>query len=705
MTTSTLAVVMAPALGLDARQSPQHTLLQLAAAYGVHEPDRVAFPVQGPPPRTPQDDHLAEELLKKRRLAEGPDRSSQGTIKRAFGSSKKTWDSKEIFNALDAHVSNGGAPAVADALIAKLLVVGGDLNISSGSVRGRTSLLTRRRSLESMERSLVLQKAIQNRQSDMVAVLVNHADGFTIDAALPYAIRSGDPVILQMLLQHTPNALQSDGKDAFRQMCIMGGQADLVGLVVQSNARPEPNWLSMCMVDATRKGCLDTVLRLSRSNADGDYNNAEALKTAIDLCRVDMALAILTGVKPPRPGGQGLAESFIRLFKHATIDPNMKMAFTEALLCAGATGDAISGALIQASQAGFYDLVDLLVTYGASVEFEDALAVRQAVSKGQSNLVQLLLTERSVLSPLYASKCVSMIPKNISPEDRHALLSVLLRKGARGTALHNALIDAVQAADLYLVELLVTPQFPGAQLSSSDVRNSARAYDMHDTASVDHKDGLALGIAVRINSLPMVKLLLAGRPSPPILDHVFPQLHALPPMDRYNMAECFLAAGLSGPCVSATLQVAIEEQPPQRDEKLISLLLRHNADVNINDGASILSAIAIRDCLLLETLLKGNPSPQTIAAAMVRALTVDDKRSRFDIVRLLINAGAGRDGPQVSVALVQLLQVKPVDAQLAALLLESGRADANYEHGAAALLGKSFISRCRLHLLTPPSWQ
>ncbi|KAK1826197.1 Serine/threonine-protein phosphatase [Podospora conica] len=682
---------MAPALGLDARQSPQHTLLQLAAAYGVREPDRVAFPVPGPTPRTPHDDQLAEELLKKRRQAEGPDRSSQGSIKRAFGSSRKTWDSKEIFNALDAHVSNGGAPAVADALIAKLLFAGGDLNLSSGSVRGRTSLLTRRKSFESMERSRILQKAIHNRQSDMVAMLVDHADGFTIDAALPDAMRSSDPVILQMLLQHTSNSLQSgDAKDAFRQMCIMGGHGDLVGLILQSNARPEPTWLSMCMVDATRKGCLDTVARLSRSNADGDYNNAEALKTAIALCRVDIALAILTGAKPPRPGSQGLAESFLKLFEHPTIDPNMKMAFTEALLCAGATGDAVSAALIQASQAGFYDLVDLLVTYGASVEFRDALVVRQAVSKGQSSLVQLLLAEHSVLSPLYASDCVCMIPKKISPEDRHALLSVLLRKGAKGPALHDALIDAVKAMDLYSIELLVIPQFPGAQpISSSDVRNGARGYEMHDTASVDYKNGLALGIAVRMNSLPMVKLLLAGRPSPPTLDLVFPQLHSLPPMDRYYMAECFLAAGLSGPCISANLQVAIEEHPPQRDERFINLLLRHNADVNINDGASILSAITIRDCGLLETLLKGNPSPQTIAAAMARALMVEDKRPRFDIVRLLINAGAGRDGPQVSAVLVQILQAKPVDTQLAALLLESGRADANYEQGAAALLAAS----------------
>lgn len=137
------------------------------------------------------------------------------------------------------------------------------------------------------------------------------------------------------------------------------------------------------------------------------------------------------------------------------------------------------------------------------------------------------------------------------------------------------------------------------------------------------------------------------------------------------------------------MQQSIEEQPPRKDENLISILLRHNADVNFNDGAGILAAISIRDLPLLQTLLRSKPLPQTMAAGIARAMTVDDKPVRYEMVRLLIAAGAGREGNEVSEALAQLLPVKPTDIQLAALLLEQGQADANFDQGLPVVIGMS----------------
>ncbi|EAQ87372.1 hypothetical protein CHGG_03991 [Chaetomium globosum CBS 148.51] len=623
------------------------------------------------------------ELLKRRRMSAGQEKQSQGTIKRAFSSHKKTWEPNEVFEALNAHVANGGAPGVADALIAKLLSAGGNLNVAN--VKNKTNLLTRRKSIESMERSRVLQKAIENRQTDMVAVLAQHADPLTLDQALPMAMRSGDLAMVHLLLSRGANASQTqDAQDAFRQMCIMGGYSELVGLVLHSDGRPPPSWLSMSMVDAARKGCLHTVLKLSRSAADGEYNKAEALKTAIAQCRVDLALAILTAAKPPTNGGQGVLESFTQVLGHTTIGPNEKMALTEALLCAGASGDVVSAALSQACETEFYDMVNLLVSYGASVEYQNASIVRHAIAKGQSSLVQLLLCESTTLNPIYASECVMSLPKTIPPEDRHAVLSLLLRKGAGGIPLHEALIDAVQAGDLQSAQLLTTPCFPGPQPAPPNgcrTGSPGITHTRHEMASVDHKNGLALSTAVQAANLPMVKQLLTGKPSTRILDQVFPIVLTIQAAARYHMVECFLAAGISRGCISAALQQAIEEQPPRRDENLIGILLRHNADVNFNDGAGILSAVTIRDLPLLETLLRSRPSPQTMAAAMGRAMAEENKPVRYEMVRLLIAAGAGRDGTEASEALAQLLPVKPVDIQLAALLLEQGRADCNFDQG------------------------
>lgn len=678
---------MASHLSQDARRA---RLEQLASGWGVYPLPPVTPPTPTPGPRTPDDDFHAEELLKRQRLNSSADKDKSGGIKRAFSSNKKpTWEPNDVFEVLDGLVRNRGSPGVAGALIEKLIGAGGNVNVSN--MKNRTSMLTRRRSMENLERSMILNKAIQNRQPDMVAVLVPWADSTTLDRALPLAIRTGDPAMLHMLLKaganFTTNSSQ-DAQDAFRQICIVGGNADLVGLIMQSEGRPSTEWVSLAMVDAARKGCLQTVLRLSRSTAYGEYNKAEALKTAIELCRVDIALAILTGANPPIYGGQGVLESFNKLLEHTNIGPNEKLSLMEALLCAGASGDVVSSALLQSCFVEFHDMIDLLVSYGASVEYQDAHAVRFAVSRGKTNLAQLLLSQKTAFSPVYASECVESIPKNVPPEDRHALLSMLLRKGAGGPRLHDALITAVQAGDLYSVELLLTPQFPGMQsVSSQDLRNvngnhRGMVYVRHEVASVDHKNGQALSDAVHMGNIAMVKLLLGGKPSIQTLDQVFnQQVRNLQPAFRYPVAECFLAAGLSQGCVSAALQEAIEEQPPRRDENLIGVLLRYNADVNFNDGAGIISAVTVRDLPLLETLLRSKPAPQTMATALAKAMMDDNKQVRYDMVRLLLGAGAGRGGVETSQALAKLLLNKPVDVQLARLLLEYGQANANFEQG------------------------
>ncbi|KAL2196913.1 hypothetical protein P885DRAFT_69376 [Corynascus similis CBS 632.67] len=656
-----MASPMGMGMSMDTRRARLH---QLAAEWGIHPLPPVAPPTPAPQPRTPNDEFHAEELLKRRRMSANQEKQSQGTIKRAFSSYKKTWEPSEVFEALNAHVANGGDPGVADALIAKLLSAGGNLNVANA--KNKTNLLTRRKSMENMERS-------------------RHADPLTLDQALPLALRAGDLVMVHLLLSRGANVSQTqDAQDAFRQMCIIGGYADLVGLVLQSKGPPPPSWLSMCMVDAARKGCLQTVLRLSRAAADCEYNKAEALKAAIAQCRVDIALAILTAAKPPTIGGQGILESFGLLLQHATIGPNEKLVVTEALLCAGAAGDAVSVMLSQACANEFHDMITLLVAYGASIEFQGASVIRHAVSQGQSTLLQLLLGESSTLSPIYASECVTSVPKTITPENRHVILSLLLRKGAAGNPLHEALIDAVSAGDLQSAQLLTTPQFPTPQPAASlNRRNSSpgMVYIRHEMASVDYKNGLALNLAVQAENLPLVKQLLAAKPSIQTLDQVFPSALGLQSTARYHIVECFLATGISRECISTALQQAIEEQPPRRDENLISILLRYDADVNFNNGAGIIAAITIRDLSLLETLLKSKPTSQTMAVAVARAMTVEDKPVRYEMMRLLIGAGAGRSGTELSDALAQLLSVKPADMQLAALLLEQGGADVNFNQG------------------------
>ncbi|KAI0478611.1 hypothetical protein GGR56DRAFT_631021 [Xylariaceae sp. FL0804] len=372
---------------------------------------------------------------------------------------------------------------------------------------------------------------------------------------------------------------------------------------------------------------------------------------------------------------------------HQNINPNDKMAMAEILLCAGAGGDLISQALVQASAKYFLEMVSLLVSYGASIEHQDALAVRKAVSRGKIDLVEVMLKGKSTFSPLYASECVELLPKNLRFEERYAFLSLLLRKGASGPPLDEALVDATEAGDAGAARLLLTPLFPGGKIVGKPNHKrgpGSMVFERHETASTDHKGALALQIAVKEGNTAIASLILSNKPPTPLaLSQIFPSTQGLHPRERLQITEMFLRAGLSGPSVNSALESAVEEQPPHRNEKLIALLLRYNADVNFNEGHSITTAISQRDLPLLGHLLQNKPTIQMAAKAVPRAMEVDDQAVRLQMISVLIEAGAGQGGDEMSEALDTAVLVRPTDKRLLKTLLQQGNADVNHNGGIA----------------------
>ncbi|KAI1267137.1 hypothetical protein F5Y18DRAFT_329743 [Xylariaceae sp. FL1019] len=131
-------------------------------------------PEHPPSFRTDHDVLTAEELLKNQRIIESQHQQSKGSLTRAFTSNKKKpFEYKEVYGALLAHLDSRGSPGVAEALVAKLNSLGGNLNLAQKS---RTSLLGRRKSLDLSERSQILHVAVRNQQLEMVQVLLPYAD-------------------------------------------------------------------------------------------------------------------------------------------------------------------------------------------------------------------------------------------------------------------------------------------------------------------------------------------------------------------------------------------------------------------------------------------------------------------------------------------------------------------------------------------------
>ncbi|TDZ33225.1 Serine/threonine-protein phosphatase 6 regulatory ankyrin repeat subunit B [Colletotrichum spinosum] len=664
----------------------QGRIIQLAEEWGL-EPPPPPTPLKRPssPPsfKTPDDEHKAEELLKRRQASLGRSDSSTN-LRRAFTSKKKhNWDYKIVFDTLDQHVADGGSPGIAEALITMLVSSGGDVNMAQ---KAKTSLLPRRRSLASFgERSKLLQHAVHNGQVDMIQVLLPHADNFALDASLPLAMRAENLQVVEQLLRYGACVAQSnEAQEVFREACASGSQPDLVALILRSEARPASAWLSNCMIDATKAGCLATVSHLSRSDADGDFNQSEALKVAIAQGRHDIALALIMGNHPPRR--PGLDEAFSQLLDHPSMMPSDKVAIAELLLCAGTDGDAPALALVHAAASEFLDMVELLVKYGVSIEYQDAMAIRKAIQNKRVDVAHTLLSGNSDISATHASECVELIPKDLAVESRRLLLDVLLRRGAQGTSLHDMLIEAAETGDYDSAKLLLTPVFPGGRpIAEHDVKKGPRSmiFDRHQTASVDHKGGLALQIAVMRSDAAMTKLMLMSSPSSETLAQIFPLTKTLSRANRYRMVECFLSSGLTGPIVHEALQEAIDEEPPHRDEDLIGLFLKYSTDINTNEGSALVAAVQQKDLNLLHALLKKNVSPQVAATILPKIIATQDAKARLDMATMLLASVPTLETTKVSQAMLNALNYRPADLKLLQVLLLQGRADVNVDNGIA----------------------
>lgn len=697
-----------PKLQIDCRDR----LARLASEWGMDTSPaqlRLERPATAPSFRTPEDDVHAQELLKRRRLQQQlQSGGSHGGLSRGLTIKKKGYEQKEVLDALAAHVAASGSPGIAEALIAQLVTAGG--SISGAPAKTKAGLLSRRRSVElsppPQQSIQMLRQTVESDHYDMVQVLAPHAGSFVLDAVLPVAIAERNARMVELLLRYGAS-LAGDGnatsQNAFRQTCAAGGHSSVVELVMAAAAdgrAPPSDVVSAALVDAARAGCLETVLALGRSGlADGNYDSAAALKVAVARGRRDIALAIICSCARRPPRWPGLHEAFSQLFSGVgrNFHPNERLAMAEILLCAGANGDVVDDALIQASADENLEMVNLLVSFGASLEGQGCLALRRAVAGAKTDLVATLLGDgrgqvssgrspvspTTPLSPLYASECLEAMPREgLTYEERRVLLEALLRKGARGPALDEALVSAANAGDLEAVKLLLNPLFPQGMPVGSPTGSRSMVFERHEVASVDYGNGQALQIAVTKGHMPMVKVMLGARPTAQTLASAFQTIWTLPPIHRHEMVEAFLAAGCVGPAVDAALQQEVEQLPPNRDDRIIDLLIGA-ADVNYNSGASIGAAVTQADTKLLQLLLKKRPSPEVLSTVLPRALAIPRGPVKLQILDMLLGAGAASNLREISKALIGLLQTKPVDRDVLTILLRRGNADVNFSSGKA----------------------
>lgn len=658
----------------------QLRILQLAQEWDIALP-----PLLGPltrpesPPsfQTPDDDNSADMLIQYRVL-DMAQAKPKSPLSRAFSSSGlkrgKHWEPRDIVDTLAGVIATGGSAGVAEALLNKLAAAGVELQVAA---KQKSGLLNRKKSVDSfVDRTALLRMAVDGNQLEMTELLLPLADPAALDTCLPLAIRLGNPRLVEQLLRYGASIGEhGEGTDVFRQACVHDALAPIVGLVLRSDGRPPTQLVSEAMVDAARAGSVENVVQLSKATADGDYNQAEALRCAVAIGRRDIVLAIVMGLRPPQPSS--INDAFLMLAEHPTLDKSSKLEISEILLCAGANGSIVAHVLEQSCSNDFIDMARLLATHGASIEFNNGAALKQAISSNRMDYVMAIFNESSSLNSTLASECTSLIPKQVTFEIRNELLTLLLKKGASGRPLDQCLIDAAETGDLTAVDLLLQPYFalpPGQQAIN---RQSLR----HQVASPNYRSGEALRTAVLRADILLAEKILAARPTSDTLTAVFPLTRNLYQSDRSQMIELFLRGSLSGECLHVALQDSLDSPASQRDDDLIKLLLDHGADINYNSGEALVPIIKQMDLKFLNGII-AKVSPQTAAIQIQHAVKVPDHKARFEILTMLLRMGAAIGIKEINGAIIDTILEKPVDLAILQLLLDKGNADINNMDGA-----------------------
>ena len=318
------------------------------------------------------------------------------------------------------------------------------------------------------------------------------------------------------------------------------------------------------------------------------------------------------------------------------------------LLSGGAKGDQVSCELVHAicgSEECDPQLVKLLIDHGAKVDYAEGQAIKHVVSTLMKNEILELLLEGEGATMILSS----LIPLAMdhAQQSRLQILQILLTKGAQGTTVNDALIDAVN-------------QGPSAQLTIDML--------LQYNASVDHRDGEAIKIAVAAGHPSILACLLQRNPNSEHLPEAL-QLamqttatqSSTNDLARFKSVRLLTRAGITK---SEVIHRALTQAVREKDHTLVKHLIKSGGDPNFQTGRAVITATEQADIESLVILVRAKPSPSVFSAAFAaRSTSVDRWQSKpeslLEIDKILLDGGA--TGPAVDqVFLAALKSMDPV---------------------------------------------
>ena len=395
------------------------------------------------------------------------------------------------------------------------------------------------------------------------------------------------------------------------------------------------------------------------SDPDSNHDEAAALRKSNELQNPGLLLAIMLGKQPP---SQLLLDETLPMAYNLP-SVSVRNLIVEILLCAGAQGDKTAAVLVKCVQSQDRELLQLLLRHGCSINFDQGRAVSIAVERVDTETFDLLLRD-SILENHNATKAFLKIHSVIDPKTRYHMMQKLIALGASGPALHKELIKAVKSSDMRLTQLLLI-----------------------DHHSVEYRDGQVLRIAVQDENVDLLVQLLSKCPTTATMGAVLPLIQTCTTKTgRYLLTKAFLDAGVEQEAIDIALRDAVQDQSLLRDLSLIKLLSSTGGRADWNQGQSLASSVRQGDLEVVRTLLRGTLDATAVSAQVPLAMGLMPRSLRYQMLESLVGAislGRGTAGMELQNALVQVVHETPLESELLELLLNTGRADLNYQNGEA----------------------
>ncbi|PGH09190.1 hypothetical protein AJ79_05719 [Helicocarpus griseus UAMH5409] len=489
------------------------------------------------------------------------------------------------------------------------------------------------------------------------ALLNNGADGDVADA-LEGAVRAGrvDIVAALVLADRPPSKISLDRAVEPAYHITESGsnlQRILVEILLGSGANGDV--VSKTLIKAVERSDEPMVSLFVTHGASVTYDSAAAVIAAIKSGNSKVMRSLFSC----RIDEQHASHIMSLLPEISTnLSPSEKLAVISTLVERGACGYALHPCLVDAVQRNDEAIAEYLISKHASVDYDNAQALRCAISSVSLPLFKLLLNGRP--SPKTLEQCFSSL-EAAPPKPRLAMATGLLAAGAKGEEVENALVRAV--------------------MSDFTMEKEPLIYEfVRHGIDVNVCQGKCFRESSRTGDVGVLNILLKGIPSPASLSQgIIPALN-LPNSDlRYTVVDLLVSAGARGPLVDEGLLYVVNDKPV--DMPLLELLLNKGiADVNTNCGKPIEIATRQGNSDLLRLLLSYNPSHASLNLAFPLALNLQDCSLQYTICHRLLAAGV--KGETLDSGLLVAQRLSSCHPSLVELLLKYG-ANVNFRNGAA----------------------